>query len=428
MLNHNICSTALNVRLQSTPCWPYLKGFTAWLAEKHFSHSTVQLYLFGIPALGQWLSANSIVISKFDQSALAIYRLEREESGDLYYRHARKVKAAFIGARQFQEYLMASGIVSRPPTLIPEYPLLSEFEEWMADHRGLKQSSLCCYARYIPNFVDALGENPDRYDALGVRRHFQHLASRSGVPTMQLAATAIRVFLRYLVATGQCDSSLPNAVPRIAHCSLSSLPRHLASEDVERLIGSCSELVTTALRDRAILLLLARLAFRAADVADLQHTDIDWRSGRIRVSGKGRRECWLPLTQELGDALAGYFLNERPEFEGPHFFIKSNAPRGPISARVVSSVVSRAVERTGIDAPSRGSHLLRHSAASAMLAHGASLEQIGSILRHVNVETTAIYAKIDSGLLRQVVPAWPAGLNAVDSDDSSTDKQGAGTC
>jgi len=428
MHNHYVTSPVLITRLQSTPCWPYLDGFTEWLANNHFTIATIQLYLFGIPPLGQWLLTNSVSVSDFDHHTLSIFQLEREASGNLYYGGVRRFKAAFIGARRFQEYLVATNIVSKRPSLIAKQPLLSDFEGWMTDHRGIKQSSLCCYARYINDFVNVLGQQPCLYDVLGVRHYFQERARRSGVSTMKLAATSIRVFLRYLVATGKCDSSLPNAVPSIAQWRLSSLPRYLASEDVERLIDSCAELITTPQRDRAILLLLARLALRAGDVADLQHGDIDWRAGRIRVSGKGRRECWLPLTQELGDALADYWRFERPEFVGSHFFLKSNAPCGPTSARVVSSVVDRAIERTGIDAPSRGSHLLRHSAATAMLAHGANLEQIGAVLRHINLDTTAIYAKIDSGLLNQVVVQWPIDAAVVDSDDSSTRRQGASTC
>ncbi len=342
------------------------------------------------------------------------FQVDREASGDLYYGSVRTFKAAFIGARRFQEYLISAHILSPQLPPVPENPLLSDFEDWMVDHCGIKQNSINCYTRYINDFVNMQGHEPSQYNIVSVRHYFQERARRSGVPTMKMASTSVRVFLRYLVATGQCASSLPSAVPRIAHWRLSSLPRYITSEAVEQLIGSCTDLITTPQRDRAILLLLSRLALRASDVAGLQHADIDWRAGRIRVSGKGRRECWLPLTQELGDALSEYYRSERPEFDGPHFFLKSNAPRGPISARVVSSVVDRAIERTGIDAPSRGSHLLRHSAATAMLANGASLEQIGAILRHIHLDTTAIYAKVDFGLLNQVVAQWPVNSLVAD--------------
>ncbi len=428
MLTHYVTSPVLIARLQSTPCWPYLDGFTEWLAKKHFTDATVQLYLFGIPALGQWLLSSNISVADFDHHSLSIFQRERDTSGNLYHGSARRFKAAFIGARRFQEYLIAENIVLIQSPQVLKKPLLSDFESWMTEHRGIKQTSLCSYARYINDFIDMLGQDTALYEVSNIRHYFQERAHSSGVPTMQLAATSIRVFLRYLVATGRCESSLPDAVQSIVRRKLSSLPRYISIDSVDQLIDSCDELFTTPLRDRAILLLLARLALRAGDVAGLQRSDIDWRQARIRVSGKSRRECWLPLTQQVGYALADYCQNERPDFSDPHIFIKSNAPCGPISARVVSSIVGRAVLRTGIDTPSKGSHLLRHSAASAMLSQGANLEQIGSVLRHKNLDTTAIYAKINYTLLNQVVAPWPTGAVSSVSEASLVRHLRAGKC
>jgi len=301
MLKHHITSSVSRARLQATPCWPYLDGYTEWLAAKRYTQATIQLYLFGIVPLGRWMVTNAVSVASFDHHALAAFRHERALLGELRHGDGRKLKAAFLGARRFHEFLIADGVIqSALPSELPACPLLSGFEQWMAIHRGVRPVTLSGYALYLKGFVAALGHDPGAYDARAIRNYLLDHARRSRVPSARAAATAIRVFLRYLVATGQCDGALPSAVPKLANWRLSSLPRYIGSEDVERLITSCDGPIRTALRDRAVLLLLARLALRAGDVAALELADIDWREGRIRASGKNRREFWLPLPQEVG--------------------------------------------------------------------------------------------------------------------------------
>ena len=162
-------------------------------------------------------------------------------------------------------------------------------------------------------------------------------------------------------------------------------------------------------RDRAILLLLARLGLRAGDIVHLRLGDLDWQAAWIRVSGKGRRETRLPLTQEVGDALVTYVTGDRPEADTDAVFLRSRAPfRAFRSHCAVSVIVDRALARAGVIRPSRGAaHLLRHSAATAMLRHGASLQEVAALLRHRSVTTTEIYAKVDVTMLRTVAQPWP---------------------
>jgi len=418
MLKHYITSPVSLTHLQATPCWPYLDGYTDWLAAKRYTPATIQLYLFGIIPLGRWMVAHAVSAALFDHHALASFQHERALLGEL--RHGgRKLKAAFLGVRRFHEFLIADGVThSVAPNEPPTCSVLNGFKQWMKIHRGVRPVTLSGYASHIRGFVAALGNDPGAYDARAVRDYLLGYARRSRVSRAQSATTAIRVFLRYLVATGQCDGVLPSAVPKIAHWRLSSLPRYIGSQDVDRLIASCDEPIRTALRDRAVLLLLARLALRASDVAGLEFADVDWREGRIRVSGKNRHEFWLPLPQEVGDAIVDYLQNERPESDDAHLFMKCIAPAGPLNRSVVSSIVRRAVERTGIAAPLRGAHLLRHSAATEMLRQGATLAQIGSVLRHANIDTTAIYAKVDVALLNGVAAPWPCRSRPLQVGDS----------
>lgn len=189
------------------------------------------------------------------------------------------------------------------------------------------------------------------------------------------------------------------------------MPRYLTAEQVNRLIAACDGEATARRRDRAIVLLLARLVLRAGDVAQLLLVDIEWTKGSLRVSGKSRYEVRLPLPQDVGDAIAAY-LECRP-FAGQNdrVFLRAIAPCRPFrNADGISSVVKRLMKRAGVVAPVKGAHVLRHTAATEMLRHGVPLEKIGLVLRHRRIDTTAYYAKADVALLKQVAQPWPEAL------------------
>jgi site-specific recombinase XerD len=217
------------------------------------------------------------------------------------------------------------------------------------------------------------------------------------------------MFVRFLITEGHCAVGLDAAIPRVAHWRLAVLPRYLPPDDVERVIASCDPASPVGRRDRAILLLLARLGLRAGDVAHLRLRDIDWREAWIQVRGKSRYEARLPLTQEVGQAVVDYLQNGRPRTSLELVFIRSRAPlRALDSHSAVTAIVARAIKRAGITRPSRGAaHLLRHSVATSMLREGASLQEIGALLRHRSIETTQIYAKVDVTALQSIAQPWP---------------------
>jgi site-specific recombinase XerD len=217
------------------------------------------------------------------------------------------------------------------------------------------------------------------------------------------------MFLRFLVAEGRCPAGLLGAIPTLPHWRLTSLPRYLPPDDVERLIASCDLSSPTGKRDRAILLLLARLGLRAGDIVQMRLQDIDWKNAWIQVSGKGRRQTRLPLSEEVGEAIVAYLREGRPSVHRDALFVCSRAPFRPLGSHcAVSVLVDRAIKRAGVTRPSRGAaHLLRHSLATSMLQHGASLQDISGLLRHRSIETTQIYAKVDIPGLQQIAQPWP---------------------
>jgi len=220
--------------------------------------------------------------------------------------------------------------------------------------------------------------------------------------------TALRGFLRFLGAHGLCRPGLEHAVPPIPHWRLSTLPRFIDAKQVERLIATCELTTPAGLRDRGILLLLARLALRAGDIVSLRLNDLDWEQATLSVRGKGRRETRLPLPQDVGDAVLSYLKRARPRVEYDRVFFMLNAPIRPLArSRVVCNLVRGAIRKAGIDAPTKAANLLRHSAATAMLRGGATLDMVGAVLRHGSPDMTTHYAKVDVTMLQQIAQPWP---------------------
>jgi site-specific recombinase XerD len=278
----------------------------------------------------------------------------------------------------------------------------------MRQQRGSTDLTLHQYSIYIREALGRLGEMPNCFDARRLRV-FALERTRSWGPTVaQKCTTALRMFLRFLIAEGKCAVGLDAAIPTAAHWRLASLPRYLQPEEVERLIASCDQALAIGSRDRAILLLLARLGLRAGDIVHLRLSDIDWKGAWVHVCGKGRRHTRLPLTQEVGDAIVTYLNRGRPCTNTDALFIRCRAPFCAFSSSTVSHIVDKAIRCAGVKRPSRGAaHLLRHSLATSMLRQGASLEDIAAVLRHRSIETTQIYAKVDIMTLRQIAQPWP---------------------
>jgi integrase/recombinase XerD len=278
----------------------------------------------------------------------------------------------------------------------------------MHQQRNTCDATLDRYSVYIRELLRRFGEEPSRLDVRRLRA-FVLERSHCGRAAAKMCTTALRMFLRFLIAEGQCAVGLDAAIPTLVHWRLASLPRYLQPEEVERLIAACDRASAVGRRDREILLLLARLGLRAGDIVHLRLSDIDWKDASIQVCGKGGRHARLPLTQEVGQAIVAYLKKGRPRTTVDALFLHCRAPYCAFgSPAAVSHTVGRAFRRAGVVRPSRGAaHLLRHSLATSMLRQGASLEDIATILRHRSISTTEIYAKVDITALRQIAQPWP---------------------
>jgi site-specific recombinase XerD len=226
----------------------------------------------------------------------------------------------------------------------------------------------------------------------------------------QLVTTTLRSFLDFLYQEGRLLRPLRAAVPNVPTWRRLDLPGFLEPEQVERLLRSCDRSNVGGQRDYAILLLLARLGLRAHEVHGLTLEDIRWTSGEVLIRGKGGREDRLPLPADVGSAIAAYLKKGRPRCSCRRVFVRLLAPHKGLTSPTIASVVERALRRAQISSPHRGAHLLRHSLATRMLRGGASLTQIGQVLRHQHTDTTEIYARIDQKALRALAQPWPGGV------------------
>jgi site-specific recombinase XerD len=214
----------------------------------------------------------------------------------------------------------------------------------------------------------------------------------------------LRSILRFLYLRGITPLQLGTAVPPVGGWRFTAVPPTMTAADVQSLLVSCDCGTALGVRDFVMMPLVARLGLRSVEVARLELRDVDWRAGEIVVRGKGGRQDRLPLPADVGKALAGYLCRGRNPDDARHLFLTGRAPRGLIRADLVGDVVERACRRAGL--PPVGSHRLRHALAAELLRRGAGLAAISQVLRHRDLATTALYAKVDLSALRRVAQPW----------------------
>jgi len=398
-------------RMRANDLVPWVAEFTQHLSDTGYTALTVRSFGALARHLAHWLALAKVPATDIDEAVIrrfarhrcrCVGRHRQTHVSARYVRRVRRV-VAFLGER---------GIVRHKTTsTVPELDRrVVEFQDWLRQHRGISEKTIDRHGRMVMRLLPALGNRPRGWDAHLVREVIIAETKRTSRAHVKSMAMALRGYLRFLSAHGLCRAGLEHAVPIIPQWRLSTLPRYIDATQIERLIATCDPTTPTGLRDRAILLLLARLGLRAGDIVSLRLGDFDWHQGTLSVRGKGRRETRLPLPQDAGDAMLAYLERGRPHVAGDWVFFLLNAPIRPLSFGVVTSIVRRAIRKAGINAPTKGARLLRHSAATAMLRGGATLDMVGAVLRHRSLDMTAHYAKVDVAMLQQIVQPWPGDV------------------
>jgi integrase/recombinase XerD len=392
-------------RFRASPVGSHIDGFAASLLTQGYSFQTGGSCLRHAVHLGRWLEPRAIPLAALDEEVIAAF-VAHFPACDCHDERVGSHERALARVRVFRRYLQDVGVVARPVAAVDD-PLVTDFITWMRQQRGASEQTVKAFSRVVRRLLIHVGNDPSTYTTKALRRAALAISDGHGLATAEQVATATRMFLRQLAVHGCCSPDLADGIPRPARWEQTTLPKHLPADDVEKLFATCNVTSATGLRDRAVLLLLARLGLRADDVIELRLADVDWKGATLRLVGKGRREACLPLPQDVGDALLTYLDKGRPRIPDHHLILTARAPWKRIrSGSTIAHIVEQAIRRAGVDAPSFGSHLLRHSAATAMLREGASFEGIGAIVRHRSIDTTAVYARVDERLLGQVAQPW----------------------
>ena len=402
---------ASQLRVRAGPLAAALDGFADRLATEGYARFTIGLKLATARDLGGWLEREGLPAESLDEQRVEAFLLARDPS-----RSVRRGEAAT--GRQLLDHLRATGSIPAatpaPGPVSPVDRIIDGYQRFLVNERGLSQSTVRNYLPVARAFLARrFASRPVALESLTARDANQfvlHEAGRLSRARSKLVVTALRSFLRHLHQRGDIPADLAGGLLPVRLWRLSGLPKALAPEQVQALLDSCDRGTAAGRRDRAIPLLLARLGLRAGEAAALTLDDFDWNAGILSLTGKGQRREALPLLREVGEAVTAYLRDGRPQCPARHLFVRARAPyRAFRSRHAVGDVVRRALERAGLDPPCKGAHLLRHSLATGMLHDGATLDEIGQILRHRHPDTTRIYAKVDLDALRTVAAAWPGG-------------------
>jgi site-specific recombinase XerC len=395
-------------RLRSSIVGAHVDAFCARLAGLGYQPATIREKLWVVASLTRWMADQHVAVVDLDERRVEAFLGARRRRG-------RTSRGFCPTVLLLLEELRSAGVV---PTSVPvgdcspRATLLARYERYLRQERALAETTIAEYLSFVCAFVDErLDRGAGRPDSLGpgdVRDFLLAGVHRMAPKRAQLMGSALRSFMRFLFLRGETRTDLSLAVPTVRRWQLASVPRHLPARDVEQLLGACDGSSATGRRDHAVLLLLARLGLRASEIVALELGDIHWRAAEIVVRGKGLVRDRLPLVSDVGKALSLYLRKDRTPGSCRRVFLCSRAPhRGFSHPSTVSTIVARALVRAGLAPTTHGAHLLRHSLATTMVRRGASLAEIGQVLRHRSPSSTEIYAKLDFGALRDVAMPWP---------------------
>ncbi|HEX5922331.1 MAG TPA: tyrosine-type recombinase/integrase [Baekduia sp.] len=383
----------------------FVEGYRARLLELGYTPETVRGMLRVLGQLGRWMEAEDVRLGELDMSAVEAFRAARRAGGD------RRV-ARLGELRQLVAYLRELGVMApeqdrRTPT--PLEGLIADYRRWLVVERDLAAATVLRYEKLACRFLSQRVTATDQLGAVGltgaeVSAFLARECERVSVGSARGRVAELRSLLRFLHVRGITEMALGESVPPVAGWRETGIPRGISRADVQRLLGCCDRSRLDGVRDFAILTLLARLGLRSVEISRLELGDLDWRAGELVVRGKARRRDRLPVPVDVGEALVAY-LSRRGHHDSRRVFLTLRAPTRTVRADLVGDVVQRACKRAGVGHV--GAHQLRHALASEMLREGASLIDISQVLRHRDLATTAIYAKIDFGRLRQVAQPWP---------------------
>jgi integrase/recombinase XerC len=403
-------------RLLDGPLAAHVDPFVAHLRHGRYAWSTVRRYLVGVAHFAQWLTRTRVLVEQLDEAVISRFlhqHLPRCACAAPVERNRRDLHSA---CSLLLMLLRERGVVAKPS--LPRGHIndeLRDFDAHLQMARGLGSGTRTDYLRIVRQFlVWRFAERPVAISALkpnDIKTFFA--AKLEDCPSSANAASvacALRAYLRYRAGCGDAVLALRGAILSPAHWNLSTLPRSLSAQEIERVLAAFPATLPAYRRGYAIVRCALDLGLRIGEITNLKLDDIDWRNGTVTLRrNKSRREHILPLPAITGRAIADYLRHERPSTTNPAVFVRHLAPRDvPLSVDGLHEVIRSAYQRAGLK--HGRSHALRHSLARRMVEHGSSIKEVADVLRHRSLNTTLIYAKLDTPRLAAVALPWPGSV------------------
>ena len=410
MVNISLVSPRTLGALHSSPLSPHVERYITLLDDQGYKARTIISHLYLFRSFHGWLTRRRRDLGEVNEQILDNFLKQRQ--ADLH-------DGAPQALRRLLEILRAAGVAppSEPAFRTPAQRLADAYRDYLRVERSFAPKTVANYSRYVEGFLiyrfGASRADLGRLKLADVIRFVRCMARERNAIFTKSLIIALRSFLRYLFQHAKIEADWAPSVPAIAHWHLTGLPKRLPGETVERILAGCDQTTSVGRRDRAILLLLARLGLRGVEVVRLQLEDLDWENAQLTVrSKKGDGWARLPLPTDVGRAIAHYLRRDRPTCTCRNVFVRNVAPHAALNnSAVIGLRVRAAMKRAGVKSSRQGAHIFRHTLASEMLRHGASLDEIARLLRHKDHDSTAIYAKVDLDALRRLVVALPGGAS-----------------
>lgn len=384
-----------------------INSLASFLVAQGYPRDSAQRKLRLVLALGHWLEAQHCSLTALSEAKVDSFLIARQR--------CRKIQRGDRTLlRWWLDHLRSRGDIPPPPKVAPSAldRTLHAYTDYLVQERGLAWRTVRQYTQCVRDFLaERFGRASLRLSRLrqaDTNQHFQRKSVTLRPNTLHSLAAALRAFFTFLRWRGDIHTDLASGVPTVACWRLSTVPKFIEPAQVQRLLASCDRHTVKGQRDYTILLLLARLGLRAGEVVALRLEDLHWEVGEMLVRGKGQRLDRLPIPADVGQALAKYLRQGRPRCSARQVFVRLNAPHREFACPSdISTIVRQAMDRAGLHPPCRGAHVLRHSLATHMLQRGASLAEIGEVLRHRAPTSTEHYSKVALKALRPLAQPWP---------------------
>jgi site-specific recombinase XerD len=397
-------------RLSSGPHGQLVERYAARLVDERFARHSTWRCLNVVGGLLSWVASRRCALADLDEHVVERYLRHRAGRQSIQPGDRAALKRWLVALRE--DGAIAPAV---PPSLTPHERIFKQFEDYLRTERGLAPKSIVRHLPTIRRFLHEVcpGGAGDlgkirQEDAIGyIERHAQDWSPKTG----KVMCWSLHAFLRYLYQKGRHSASLADSVLSMRRWKLATLPTYLSAAQVQKVLDGCDRATAMGRRDYAVLMMLAKLGLRADEVATLTIDDIDWRAGELLIHGKGRQRARMPIPPDVGGAVVAYLRNGRPKSPCRRLFVRTLAPHvGFASGCAITMIAKTALDRIGIeDCAHRGAHIFRHSLATELLRSGATLSEIGQLLRHESHDTTRIYAKVDVEALRSLSLPWPGG-------------------